>query len=61
MPLLDSPNQDPALAKHYRKMASDPYGHLAELQDLEAARTAMKEIPCGADEMVGCERSESES
>lgn len=42
-------------------MASDPYGHLAELQDLEAARTAMKEIPYGADEMVECERSESES
>jgi hypothetical protein len=42
--------RDPALAEHYKAMAADPYGTIAALQDLEAARTAMAEIPYTANE-----------
>jgi len=42
--------RDPALAEHYKKMSSDPYGTLAAYQDAEAARTALAQIPYGENE-----------
>jgi hypothetical protein len=39
--------RDPALAEHYKAMASDPYGTLAKYQDAETARTTMEQISYG--------------
>jgi hypothetical protein len=42
--------RDPELAEHYKAMAADPYGTIAKMQDVEAARAAMQEIPYGESE-----------
>ena len=42
--------RDPDLAAHYKAMAADDYGTLAKMQDAEAARIAMEQIPYGENE-----------
>src|SRR5204863_6997599 len=39
--------RDPALAEHYEATAKDVYGTLAKLQDAEAARITMEQLPYG--------------
>jgi len=51
--------RDPALAEHYKAMAADPYGTLAKIQDAEAARAAMEQIPYGENEHAVTDRPHS--
>ena len=51
--------RDPALAEHYKAMASDPYGTLAKYQDAEAARATMEQIPYGENEHAVTDRPHS--
>src|SRR5262249_29352690 len=37
--------RDPELAAHFKAMAEDPYGTIARMQDAEAARIAMEQVP----------------
>ena len=41
---IGKPGRDPALAKHFQKMAKDPYGTVAEIQDAQARAAQRKQI-----------------